>query len=373
MCSEEHLRICFAIYHRCGGGAERALTELAGTLADMGHTVMVIQKVGSEQDYPINGKVMVAVLEQMAFQKSRLKRFQTFYRKVRELDPDVLVPYLPWAELLCFCAAKLGRIGLIFTVRCNPAVYPERLAERLLRNVMCFFSNGLYVQNMAQCEYFPAFMRKNMFVLPNIVRKEFFEAVRVRGKEITNFVNAGRLVPQKNQQMLIRAFAGVVRRFPGKHLCLRIYGDGPLRDELVGMIGQLGMQEHIFMEGFSMDLPAEYVKADAFVLSSDFEGQPNVLMEAMAAGLPCVSTDCPTGPAELIDSEINGVLIPCGDEEQLRLALERFVADPSFADRMGRAARKRMEEICDRERIGRAFADRCASAIGRRTAPRDAG
>ena len=114
-----------------------------------------------------------------------------------------------------------------------------------------------------------------------------------------------------------------------------------------------------------MDISEEYAKADAFVLSSDFEGQPNALMEAMAAALPCVSTDCPTGPSELIRDGTDGLLVPCGDEERMLEAMARLVEDPAMAEEMGRNARARMAEISDRARIGRTFMDKCSELMER--------
>lgn len=378
------LRICFVIFSRRGGGAERASSELAGLLAEMGADISIVTKFSSAQDYPISNKVRLYLVKPVEvwwlFRRWYWIRSLNYawnhvispsihtwksMKMVWEIKPDIIVPFLAWGERVGFRAAKLGRMKVIYTIRNNPALTPKRRMDRFKRNVRCFFSDAVYVQDAEQIGYFPAFMRKKIFVLPNVVRQEFFGISRPSRGEIRHFMTAGRLTPQKNQEMLIRAFAGLVGRFPDKDLTLRIFGVGILQDELAALIDGLDMREHIFLEGRSLNISEEYARADAFVLSSDFEGQPNALMEAMAAGLVCVSTDCPTGPSGLIQDGTDGLLVPCGDEERMLEALTRLVEDPAAAEEMARNARERMEALCDRERIGRVFLDRCYEIMER--------
>lgn len=153
-------------------------------------------------------------------------------------------------------------------------------------------------------------------------------------------VGIGRLTSAKRFDLLIRAFA-TLRAQRKTHLI--ILGEGRERKHLESLISELGMQEDIRMPGFA-DNPYRYMShADLFVLSSDYEGLPTVLIEALACGCPVVSTDCPSGPREILDAGVFGELVPCGDHEQLAVAMARTLTAPP--DRSRQRARAQMFSI----------------------------
>lgn len=129
----------------------------------------------------------------------------------------------------------------------------------------------------------------------------------------------GRLTPEKNHDLLIRAFARL--RAHGCDAELVILGDGPLRPQLERLAQDEGVEEHVRFAGFVLDPWPYYASADVFVLSSDYEGFPLVLIEAMRAGLAIVSTDCESGPREMLAEGLYGTLVPCGDADALARAL----------------------------------------------------
>jgi glycosyltransferase involved in cell wall biosynthesis len=131
-------------------------------------------------------------------------------------------------------------------------------------------------------------------------------------------LTVGSLKRAKNQALLLRAFA----RLGGTDVRLMILGEGPLRSELESLAMELGIAGRLVMPGFAIDPWPYYASADLFVLSSDWEGLPMVIIEALAAGLPVVSTDCPSGPRELLDEGRFGTLVPTGDEVALARAME---------------------------------------------------
>lgn len=132
------------------------------------------------------------------------------------------------------------------------------------------------------------------------------------------FVTAGRLVAQKDHATLIKAFATVVKREPAKLLVL---GTGPLREELEALASSLGIAEHIDFLGFKENALPYFREADAFVLSSRYEGLGNVIVEAMRCGTPVITTDCHYGPSEIVENGDFGVLVPVGDSEALAEAM----------------------------------------------------
>src|SRR5699024_245151 len=174
----------------------------------------------------------------------------------------------------------------------------------------------------------PVFIKYNDFNLPDKRRKVI--------------VNVGRLHTQKNQTLLINAFKNISNYFP--EYKLEIYGEGPLEYKLENQIKALDLTDKVTLKGTTNDLFAEIVDASLFVLSSDYEGMPNALMEAMALGLPCISTNCrPGGASELINDGKNGKITPIGSTEHLSHAMIDVLKHPLDAEKMG----KKAKEICN--------------------------
>jgi glycosyltransferase involved in cell wall biosynthesis len=146
--------------------------------------------------------------------------------------------------------------------------------------------------------------------------------------------------------MLIRAFAYIYKKH--KDYKLIIYGNGSMKEELKTYASQLLPRRSFVFESASEEILKKINDAGIFVLSSDYEGLPNALIEAMAIGLPCVSTDCPSGgPRMLIDNYKNGILVDVADEEALAMALNEIILNKNLADKLGKNAKKirfRLEE-----------------------------
>jgi glycosyltransferase involved in cell wall biosynthesis len=138
-------------------------------------------------------------------------------------------------------------------------------------------------------------------------------------------ITVGSLKAQKNHELLIRAFA---RLRQDRQARLLILGEGELRGRLSDLAKSEGVAEDVLLPGFYPDPWPFYLSADLFALSSDYEGYPLVLVEALRAGLPIVSTDCESGPSEILDDGRFGTLVPCGDAEALALAMAEVLDDP---------------------------------------------
>ena len=170
--------------------------------------------------------------------------------------------------------------------------------------------------------------------------------------EKKEIVTVGRLEPQKNQKILIDAFSKIANDFLDYDLT--IYGEGSLRPELEQFVQSKGLQNRVILPGSKNRIQEHIKDAALFVLSSDYEGIPNALIEAMAIGLPCISTDCsPGGARELINDGENGIIVDCGNSDALAKAMVSLLEDRKKAQEMGINAKKicrRADKdlVCDR-------------------------
>lgn len=163
-------------------------------------------------------------------------------------------------------------------------------------------------------------------------------------------MNVGRLAEQKNQGLLIAAFARFYTFHP--EYTLAIYGEGALRDTLNKQVQNLKLKESVSLEGRSTQIHHAICDAEIFVLSSDYEGLSNALLEAMMMGFPCISTDC-EGSIDVIENGVNGLLIHRGNEDELVSALTLLAENADLREKLGRKAREtskrfRRKEVCQK-------------------------
>ena len=172
------------------------------------------------------------------------------------------------------------------------------------------------------------------------------------GERDKKIVAVGRLEPQKNHKLLLRAFAEFAATH--KEYVLEIYGKGELEEELKALARELGIEKHVQLRGFSGKVKEEINNAAMYVLSSDYEGISNSMLEAIALGVPVIATDCPIGGSRMyIEDGVNGLLVPVGDMQTMAAAMKRIADDAEFRESLSRQGRKlreqnRVEQIAER-------------------------
>ena len=185
-------------------------------------------------------------------------------------------------------------------------------------------SDGVICQTPDALKWFTKKTQKKGVVIMNQIDDEFYRKKKP-SIEAKNIVTAGRFVAAKNHTLLIEAFSDIADVIPEN---LVIYGDGELRNDYLNLINKLGLSNRIFLPGVSNTMIDVYDRAKLFVLSSDYEGLPNVLMEAIVREIPCVSTDCPCGgPRLLLDEGECGKLVPVNDKSKLADAMVSLLTD----------------------------------------------
>jgi len=171
---------------------------------------------------------------------------------------------------------------------------------------------------------------------------EEVEHLWLNSRDMPVIIAAGRLVAQKNYPLMLRAFARVNTGFPCR---LIVLGKGRERESLEGLVSRLGLKDMVDFLGFQKN-PFKYMaRSDIFVLSSLTEGFSSVILEAMTCGIPVISTQCPSGPDELITDGVNGLLVPVDDEKALSEAMLRLLNDRDFAAGLALAGQERSRDF----------------------------
>jgi len=332
------MKLVFLSYLHGFGGAEKQNVMLANAMAERGHNVTLISICADNNCYSLDERVKYIFLPD---RKTNVMRLVTRYRdikeKLKEIDPDVTVSF--WFQSAYLTALMKKKITgkVVYSERGDPGDKEYSGALGLIRKLTIAGIDGFVFQSKGAQSYFNESVRNRSTVIPNpvFVHPEDFPAVTQRRKAI---VTVGRLHPQKNQALLINAFAKISREFP--EYTLEIYGDGELKDELRTRIDSLGISDKAMLKGTSKKIHSLIYDAALFVLSSDYEGIPNTLLEAMALGMPCISTDCrPGGARELIENGKDGIIVPINDETALANAITDLLSDEEKASEIGRRAR----------------------------------
>lgn len=334
-------RIAFVIYSLNSGGAERVVSTLANGLSNY-YEITIITFTNIPPFYPLDKKIKVVhCFDELKPSKNFLDSITINYRlykKIKKtaktLSIELLIGFMTNTNILTVLAAKSLRIPVLISERINPEFSTLPKFWSIMRKLTYPSANCLIVQTEPIKKYFEAFVKTNkLIILPNpisSVHQEFKEKINLPIKE--NIVlSVGRLSNQKGHDIAIKAFT----KLKPNNWELHIVGEGPKRKVYKELISKLKMTDKIKLIGRDNNISNYYLKSKVFIFPSRFEGFPNALTEAMYMGLPCISTDCPTGPSELINNGKNGYLISVNDIENLTTNLEKLINDESLRLELG--------------------------------------
>ena len=347
--------VLFAIPQLTGGGAERVVSVWANELNARGYKVSILLFRRAENEYYTSDSIRIAALAPTVEEYKALsfpKRFAKMRSVLKSEKPDYIISFLPAMQVWMMFTAIGLKTRRIETIRINP------WRSSILNSPMKFlwllaFHTGhkIIVQARDQIPFFSKRDQKKCVLIPNPISELYVENHKEAfDDEVTTFITAGRLSPQKNFPMVIEAFARIAGENPALKLKIFGAGDDAYTSLLKKKISDEGMENNVFLMGRTPHMEEEYKNADAFILGSDFEGLPNVLMEAMASRLVCISTDCKTGPADLVDDGVNGYLIPVGDTDALTEKIRAIVSMPKEERiAMADAARNKILTYCSQK------------------------
>lgn len=339
-----------------GGGAERVASVWAGQLAERGYDVSIFIYSHKGDEYPLSHMVKVYSCANTANEyvsKSLFTRYKEIRQIIKSIKPDYIIPFLFSIQSWMFITSVGLRIKRIETLRINPwATYANMpIVKRLFQRVFYNTSYRIILQASDQKPWFSKRNQKKCVLIPNPISDIYNNSYREEiSTQVVNFIAAGRIDPQKNYPMMIDAFAKAVKQYPNIRLQIFGKGDTDYTQMLQNKINSLEMQNNIFLMGRSATIHEEYKKNDVFLMSSDYEGLPNALMEAMASRLICISTDCKTGPCDLINEGVNGYMVPVGDSNALADTIIKVI-NMSHEERvvMADAARNKIMTYCSEE------------------------
>ena len=334
-------RIMFILPRMNSGGAERVVSILANHLCN-NYDVTLLVIVSNESFYPLDLHIRFISAMFALNRRNKVTRlmslarnfFQAIYfirTQVNTIKPHIVFSLLEETDIVTSLAlmGMKNRVIHISSERNDPCAR-SKIMQNILNKVYqhCDY---FVCQSESVAEYYSEIPERKKFVIPNPVDFSVYPE-RVKEGIVKRIVGVGRLKPQKNFSLLIDSFALIASHHAD--VKLDIYGEGTLRESLQQKIHDLRLDDRITLRGASARVLEEIRDAAVFVMSSDFEGFPNVLVEAIAMGIPVITTDFPTGVAREIVTDQAGLIVQCGDKRGMASAIDMLLSDNALRERI---------------------------------------
>ena len=335
-------KVVFFIGALGNGGAERVISILTRHLATVGVPVEIVLYYDREPFYEIHSDVRITYIERETKSKNIIKN-TLWLRRYFKKNADLVVSFLAQFNMIALTAAFATGIPVIVADRNDPRFMPMQAPLRWARNLLYHLADQVIVQTQHNKSYFSKSLQKKCKIIYNPVDLGEKRGLALGMEKRPRIVSVARLMEQKNQLMLLDAFSSIKRTFPNH--TLTIYGDGPFREVLERRVEELSLRDSVLLPGKVQNVFDCIADAELFVLSSDFEGMPNALIEAMCLGLPVISTAV-SGATDLILDGQNGLLTPVGDTQRLAACMMRMLEDAQLRQTCAQEALKINDQLC---------------------------
>lgn len=312
------------------------VSRLANGMVKRGIDVDIILFDPSIIKYELDSKV--SIIDARADGKGikrDLRRIIKIRKYINEKKPNILCCFIITSLRYAIAANIFKKTKIVGAERGNPKVHVKK--DKIWMKMTIPFCDGFIFQTKGAGQYCCDKVKCKSTVIGNIAPMIDKKVVMSDGI-VKDVCTVGRLCKQKDFSTLFRSFVFVVEQIPDAKL--HIYGEGDELRDLTILSKELGINNNIIFEGFSGDMLEEYQKYEIFVLSSKAEGMPNVLLEAMASGLACISSDCEFGPADIIEDGKNGMLVPVENSRALSKAILLLMQNRDLRTDIGRKAAK---------------------------------
>lgn len=331
----------FMVFHSIGyGGADKMFAYIANTLSIKGFKVFIYTYESLDTPHYNLNESITLIREEKHYKRSHLNKiFQLINtrRHIRGIKPSIVVSFMSTSNFFSIISTRFTGIPALVSERGYPIA--EKGLFSWIKKKSLIFAEAAVFQTEGAKRLYPRKLQINSKVIPNPVMSVdiSLSSWNKRKKEISFVARFD--INQKRQDIMVEAFREVSLKFPDYKLVF--YGDGPDEKIIRKLVDSYHLTDKVIFKGKVDNVIGHLKQSKIFVISSDFEGIPNALVEAMSIGLPCVSTDCePGGARMLINNNQNGILVPPNNSNSLAKAIMYLLENPSAAESMGIMAKQ---------------------------------
>ena len=308
------------------GGAERVISIISNELVNRGWKVYIITLLRPEIEYLLDKRIIhIDISSKQSNKTLDIPRLvKSLRKKIKELNPDSVVSFMLTINIVTWLAIRKLNVKFIPSERNDPSQGRSKIKHWLSCLAYANSYRTVFQTERARSYYNKKIQDKGI-VIYNPIEVDCLHQKSSEHK----IVSVGRLDPQKNRRLLIESFNDVHLKFP--EYSLHIYGEGSQETELKKLAADLALSGYVIFHGNVNDIHQQIKDAEIFVLSSNYEGMSNALLEAMMMGLPCISTDC-AGANEAIINGVDGFIVPIGNKEKMIEAIEKLISDKDLRD-----------------------------------------
>jgi GalNAc-alpha-(1->4)-GalNAc-alpha-(1->3)-diNAcBac-PP-undecaprenol alpha-1,4-N-acetyl-D-galactosaminyltransferase len=345
-------RLTFVIYKMSEGGAQRHLSNLVNFLSKRGWsiTVLTFDDGSSPSFYKLHLSVQRIPLSIMRQQKGFLRSLLIPFLRpwilrtaILKNKPDIVIPFIDLTNILTLISTIGLEIPVLVAEMTHPKYHKMGKLWGCVRAWIYRRASCVVVQTEIGLSFFSPEIQCRSKIIPNPVIAPVIvpencslDSHSKSLKDAKTLIAMGRLSTEKGFDLLLKAFVKVVSSCPDWKLI--VWGEGDQRKKLEDLSEELGLKEKVSFPGITHKPYEKMKESDLFVLSSQFEGFPNVLCEAMACGLPVVSFNCPSGPGTIIRDGYDGILVPPGDVEELAVTLVKVMNNTDLRESLSKNA-----------------------------------
>lgn len=350
------MKLCFCLDSLGSGGAERVVSVLTNEFVKRNIEVFIIlvSSLNKKSFYFIDSKAhLISICENYKKKPKFIKRAFLLRKAFKTIKPDIIISFMPHIIIYSYFASRGLNIPFVVSERSSP-IQRKKRNDNKLNDYVYKHADGCVFQTKDAFAYYENILKKSCVskIIYNPCNIEYgynFD----KSLSSNTIVSSGRLSESKNYPLLLDTF----KKFNLNHnneFILKIYGVGELEDYLKSYAKKLNIENNVLFMGTDNDWIKHNLDCKFYILSSDYEGMPNSLLEAMCAGIPCISSDCPIGgPKALIQDSDNGLLFETGNSKKLLDCMEKYANSNEFRENISENnklfyVKFKAETICDK-------------------------
>lgn len=349
------MKVVFLVTKLDYSGGPKMISWTANAFAKAGNKVYLLSIYSDEINQPLHDNIEFVPLN---YKQSRnwlirnsvemIRDIHSINAFVKSINPDLVISFLYSVDFYYILMSKLKKQKIIVSMRLDP--YSEKGIAAYVKHEITKLADGLVFQTQNAMNFYGKKVKNKSVVIPNPVTRKTI----IYSKDVKQFTDRENIIvlparlniKQKRQDVMLKAFVGIYNTYPDFYLAF--LGEGPDKERIKCISDELGISNRVMFLG-SIRTAEDYVsKCKIMVLTSDYEGMPNALIEAMSIGINVIATDCsPGGAAALIKNGENGFLINRGDAETLTQKIKFLIENPNTADRMAYSAKRLQSELAE--------------------------